>query len=80
MWVADIATRVTKHGGGALVIDYGEYGTKGETLVAIRNHKSEHIFEAPGEADVSAWVDFKSLRRAFYTPGIYFSSSILFSF
>jgi Putative S-adenosyl-L-methionine-dependent methyltransferase len=55
---------MSSHGGGVLVIDYGEYVTKGETLVAIRNHKPEHIFQSPGEADVSAWVDFKSLRKA----------------
>jgi len=43
----------------ALFIDYGHGDTGlGETLQAIRGHKHEHVLTSPGEADLSAHVDF----------------------
>jgi NADH dehydrogenase [ubiquinone] 1 alpha subcomplex assembly factor 7 len=65
-----IAERLKKEGGAALVIDYGsgEPGT-GDTLQAVRAHKRDDPLAAPGEADVTAHVDFAALARAAKTAG-----------
>lgn len=43
----------------ALFIDYGyNEPLLGETLQAVRNHKHEHPLTSPGEADLTAHVDF----------------------
>lgn len=45
----------------ALFVDYGYEGpTKGDTLQAVRQHRHEPVFVNPGEADVTAHVDFTS--------------------
>jgi len=49
-------------GGAALFIDYGHTEPRGgSTLQAVRAHRKLDPFEAPGEADLSAHVDFASL-------------------
>jgi len=58
---------ITKHimecGGVALVIDYGysnyEYG---DTFQAIKNHKYSDVLKSPGEADLTAHVNFQDLK------------------
>jgi SAM-dependent MidA family methyltransferase len=48
----------------ALLIDYGHSQTGiGDTLQAVRNHAFEHPLTSPGEADVSALVDFQRLGQ-----------------
>ncbi len=43
----------------ALLIDYGHTQSRsGETLQAVRGHQFEHPLTSPGEADVTAQVDF----------------------
>ncbi len=58
----DIARRVTAGPGAALIIDYG--GDGGESLHAVRRHKRHSWLETPGDADISARVDFAALARA----------------
>ncbi|MBI3677273.1 MAG: SAM-dependent methyltransferase [Proteobacteria bacterium] len=61
----EIARVVVSQGGGALIVDYGHNGTGfGETLQAVREHRFANILDEPGEADLSAHVDFASLARA----------------
>ncbi len=60
-----LAARLVRDGGAALVIDYGY--TKpafAETLQAVKRHASADPLADPGEADLSAQVDFGGLRRA----------------
>ncbi|OQV13665.1 NADH dehydrogenase [ubiquinone] complex I, assembly factor 7 [Hypsibius exemplaris] len=59
----DIADRVTDHGGGALIIDYGHDGTKTDTFRAFQHHKVLDPLHEPGQADVTADVDFSLLRQ-----------------
>src|ERR1019366_5339529 len=60
----EIARRVATDGGAALLIDYGRSGSAlGESLQAVRAHRSAPMLEAPGEADLSAHVDFAALAR-----------------
>ncbi len=61
----DVAERVTANGGAALVIDYGhaERGF-GDTLQAVRRHAFADPLAEPGEADLTAHVDFAALGDA----------------
>jgi SAM-dependent MidA family methyltransferase len=46
----------------ALLIDYGHLATTfGDTLQAVREHAFEHPLTSPGEADLTAQVDFAAL-------------------
>ncbi len=68
--VVDISRRLVGAGGAALIIDYGhiESGT-GDTLQAVRRHAFADPLEAPGEADLTAHVDFAALARAARSAG-----------
>ncbi len=62
---AALARRVVKHGGAALIVDYGHEGTGlGDTLQAMRRHRRHGVLEAPGAADLTAHVDFSALAAA----------------
>ncbi len=53
----------------ALLIDYGHLQSQpGDTLQAIRAHKFEHPLTSPGEADLTAQVDFEQIIQSFTTP------------
>lgn len=70
-----LATQMADHlasvTGAALVIDYGHIRTfLGDTLQALRKHKSVPITESPGEADITSHVDFESLGRACAAAGL----------
>ncbi len=57
-----LATRLVKQGGAALIVDYGYDGPAvGETLQAVKGHNFANPFEAPGEHDLTAHVDFTAL-------------------
>ncbi|HET9149096.1 MAG TPA: SAM-dependent methyltransferase [Alphaproteobacteria bacterium] len=60
----DIGGRLRDHPGYALVLDYGREGALGESLQAVRGHRPEPPLANPGEADLSAHVDFRALNRA----------------
>ena len=68
--MGELATRIARDGGAALVIDYGsaEPGFGG-TLQALRRHRFVPPLETPGDADLTAHVDFASLRRAARAAG-----------
>jgi NADH dehydrogenase [ubiquinone] 1 alpha subcomplex assembly factor 7 len=59
-----LCNRIAQHGGGALVFDYGDWRTLGDTLQAIQNHAAADPLAAPGHADLTAHVDFEALLRA----------------
>ncbi|XP_077247840.1 NADH dehydrogenase ubiquinone complex I, assembly factor-like protein (DUF185) isoform X2 [Tasmannia lanceolata] len=59
-----IAKRITSDGGGALIIDYGLNGIVSDSLQAIRKHKFVDILDNPGSADLSAYVDFASIKHS----------------
>ena len=68
--VAALAQRIARHGGAALVIDYG-HGTTGfgDTLQAVRGHRYADPLAAPGEADLTTQVDFAALGRTALRAG-----------
>jgi SAM-dependent MidA family methyltransferase len=63
--VRDLAARLVEQRGAALILDYGYEGPGlGETLQAVRGHGYANPFDAPGEVDLSAHVDFAVLGAA----------------
>ncbi len=60
-----IAGRIAASGGVALIVDYG-YGEAvfGDTLQAVKNHAFADPLSEPGEADLTAHVDFAALARS----------------
>ncbi|WP_324761521.1 class I SAM-dependent methyltransferase [Porphyrobacter sp. TH134] len=62
--MAEIAQRLRDQGGAALVIDYGHMELRsGSTLQALKSHKKVDVFAHPGDADLTAHVDFELLRQ-----------------
>ena len=66
-----LAGRIAREGGALLALDYGhaESGL-GETLQAVRGHRYADVLAAPGEADLTAHVDFAALGRAAVAAGL----------
>jgi NADH dehydrogenase [ubiquinone] 1 alpha subcomplex assembly factor 7 len=65
-----IASHCKKHGGTALIIDYGySRGTHGDTLQAVKSHQFYDLLTEPGTADISAHVDFKALADTAHDAG-----------
>lgn len=61
---AEIALRLREQGGAALIIDYGgREPSAGSTLQAIRGHRKVDPLAHPGEADLTAHVDFELLQQ-----------------
>ncbi|EWM26639.1 Putative S-adenosyl-L-methionine-dependent methyltransferase MidA [Nannochloropsis gaditana] len=59
-----VAERVSRTGGAALFVDYGEDMAQGDTLRGLKMHALVHPLAEPGEVDLSADVDFQGLREA----------------
>jgi len=67
---AELARRVVRSGGAALVIDYGHgESAAGETLQAVSRHGFADPLASPGEVDLTAHVDFAALARAASSAG-----------
>ncbi len=61
----EIAARIARSGGAALIIDYGHGASAtGDTLQAVRRHRYADVLVDPGEADITAHVDFEALAQA----------------
>lgn len=61
---ASVAGRIAKHGGAAIVIDYGDWRSLGDTVQAVQAHSAVDPFATPGEADLTAHVDFEALAHS----------------
>ncbi len=63
--IMKIASRVRDQDGAALIIDYGHLRSDaGDTFQAIARHSFADPLKNPGQADVTAHVDFEALVRA----------------
>ncbi|GGA08577.1 class I SAM-dependent methyltransferase [Neptunicoccus cionae] len=67
--VQDIASVIVRHGGCALVVDYGGSGG-GDTLQALRGHEKVDPLSTPGQADLTAHVNFAALQESIRTADI----------
>ena len=62
-WVAELAKRLVREGGAALILDYGTAQTQpGDSLQALHRGKPADPLADPGSADLTAHVDFDALR------------------
>jgi SAM-dependent MidA family methyltransferase len=61
--MAEIAARMADKG-AALIIDYGGWRSLGDTFQAVQAHQPVDPFAAPGQADLTAHVDFAALAQA----------------
>lgn len=69
--IGAVAERLNDHPGYALFIDYGATGPEhGDTLQAIRRHEKVDPLDAPGTADLTAWVAFDALAHAALDAGL----------
>ena len=59
--VTEIGARISERGGAALIIDYGDWRSLGDTLQALRGHAAADPLDAPGAADLTTHVDFEAL-------------------
>ena len=60
-YMATIQHRLQAHGGLALIVDYGGWRSKGDTLQALKSHAFTDPLAEPGRADLTAHVDFEAL-------------------
>jgi len=66
-----IAQRLADNGGAALFIDYGYLEPHtGDTLQAMRRHEYDDVLARPGEADLTAHVDFFALASVARSRGL----------
>jgi NADH dehydrogenase [ubiquinone] 1 alpha subcomplex assembly factor 7 len=67
---ASLGERVARQPGMTLFIDYGCFPSRpGATLAAVRRHRAASILDDPGEADLSAHVDFAAFAEAATASG-----------
>ncbi|AIT80078.1 class I SAM-dependent methyltransferase [Novosphingobium pentaromativorans] len=67
----EISGRLLAQGGAALLIDYGyDEPRTGSTLQALREHKMVDPFAMPGEADLTAHVDFAAMANVVQARGV----------
>ncbi len=59
-----MAARIGTYGGAALIVDYGDWRSRGDTLQALRRHAYDDPLAHPGAADLTAHVDFEALAEA----------------
>lgn len=69
-----ITQRIGDHGGAGIIVDYGDWRSKGATVQAVKNHRFFDILAAPGTSDISAHVDFEQI--ALNTPGLLTSQMV----
>ena len=68
--VTKLASRIARHGGAALFIDYGPANSApGDSLQALRGGKPADPLADPGSADLTAHVDFQTLAEAARAAG-----------
>jgi NADH dehydrogenase [ubiquinone] 1 alpha subcomplex assembly factor 7 len=74
-YIKHITSIIQKYKGAAIIVDYGYDYNNGErkiynsTLQAIKNHRYHPVLLDVGKADISAHVDFNSLKQAVMVRG-----------
>jgi NADH dehydrogenase [ubiquinone] 1 alpha subcomplex assembly factor 7 len=76
-WIALELGRRARKDGAALILDYGhiKYGL-GDTLQAVAGHAYTDPLAAPGEADLTAHVDFEALAQSAESIGAHIHEPI----
>ena len=67
----ELAYRIARQGGAAIIIDYGYEGPAiGDTLQAVRGHRFADPFLEPGESDLTTHVDFTMIGNMARQTGL----------
>jgi NADH dehydrogenase [ubiquinone] 1 alpha subcomplex assembly factor 7 len=67
---ATLGERFAQSPGAALFVDYGYFPSRpGPTLTALRHHQPVGVLDNPGDADLSAHVDFAAFAEAARNAG-----------
>ncbi|HEX7877435.1 MAG TPA: SAM-dependent methyltransferase [Sphingobium sp.] len=67
----ELAQRIARQGGAAIIIDYGYEGPAvGDTLQAVRDHQFADPFLEPGESDLTTHVDFTMIGNMARQAGL----------
>ena len=59
-----VSRRIATFGGAALIVDYGGWGARADTFQALKSNAYADPFAEPGQADLTAHVDFSALAGA----------------
>lgn len=59
-----LGRRIADRGGVALIVDYGEWLSRGDSLQAVKGHEKVAPLTTPGAADLTAHVAFGALAAA----------------
>ena len=72
VFAAELAARIARDGGAALLIDYGrnQPGGLGDTLQALSRHRKVDPLASPGEADLTIHADFPAVLAAAQGAGL----------
>ena len=62
--IQTIGDRIARNGGLGLIIDYGDWHSQGDTLQAVQGHRQTDALTDPGNADLTAHVDFEAICLA----------------
>ncbi|XP_054719472.1 protein arginine methyltransferase NDUFAF7 homolog, mitochondrial-like isoform X3 [Uloborus diversus] len=67
-----VLKRMKEDGGISLIVDYGHQGTKTDTFRSFQGHKLHDPLEKPGEADLTADVDFSFIKKCAKNKAVIF--------
>ena len=70
--ITEVALHIKQFGGVLLIIDYGKTNQIGDTIQAVLNHKPVEPWSSAGDADISHWVDFQSIKKTAEKAGARF--------
>ncbi len=59
-----ISARIASRGGAAIIVDYGNWRSRGDTFQAVQKHISVNPLDDPGQVDLTAHVDFEALAAS----------------
>ena len=73
----ELAHRIARQGGAAIIIDYGYEGpATGDTLQAVRAHRFADPFFEPGESDLTTHVDFTMIGNMARQAGLHVTRTV----
>ena len=62
--IEELSDKIARNGGAAVIVDYGDWRSRGDTFQAVKDHEKTDPFAEPGRADLTAHVDFEALAQA----------------
>jgi len=69
--IEKISEHIKKHDGAALIIDYGYFKNElADTFQSVKAHKYHNPLKTPGEADLTAHVNFPNLQKVAIKKGV----------